>query len=206
MSHRVLSLFPVPVYVSSIGDVPKDTLEIIEKLNYIPKENGLAGISSEENLEHLLDKLTVLAVKHCKKYFYEILNFKKDFQFKISDCWIAFFDEGSTGASNHTHDNSLYTCVVYLNVDGKGNITFTKSVNLGDFSINLTPPIDENNLNEYNSNSFEFSPKNGDIIIFPSNLLHKIDSNKCNERRYSFIFNIIPSGIVCNQVSRRLII
>ena len=53
----------------------------------------------------------------------------------------------------------------------------------------------------FNSNAFEIVPEEGGIIIFPSNLYHKIMLNNNNETRYSLALNIMPTGKIGNKDS-----
>ena len=37
------------------------------------------------------------------------------------------------------------------------------------------------------------------MLIFPSDLWHKIEENKSNENRYSLAFNVMPVGTIGND-------
>ena len=50
------------------------------------------------------------------------------------------------------------------------------------------------NYNLFNTREFVVDTSPGDIVIFPSELFHKININKFNEERISLAFNFFPVG------------
>jgi len=46
----------------------------------------------------------------------------------------------------------------------------------------------------YNNDSYEIIPQQGMILFFPSQIYHKILTNKSNLIRYSLACNFVPTG------------
>ena len=56
----------------------------------------------------------------------------------------------------------------------------------------LTP-----NVSEYNyvtSKEMTFQVNQGKLVIFPSNLMHRVEENKSDKNRYSLAFNLYCRG------------
>ena len=92
----------------------------------------------------------------------------------------------------HAHSDSLMSCVVYLK--GKNmSLTFRDAAK--------TPP----RTNQESRSSIDISVRRtwhndvtiptepGDLIIFPSYLLHRPDKNKRNEERISIAYKLMPT-------------
>jgi uncharacterized protein (TIGR02466 family) len=85
----------------------------------------------------------------------------------------------------HTHGDSRMSAVLYTKVpENSGNIIFERSVDLiHDFNIR----------NENNFGSFYVEPREGALVVFPSQLRHLVEQNLTNDnddRRVSIAFNI----------------
>ena len=48
--------------------------------------------------------------------------------------------------------------------------------------------------NIFNSREWRYTPTNGLLLFFPSEMHHKIEKNESNITRHSLAFNIIPIG------------
>ena len=54
--------------------------------------------------------------------------------------------------------------------------------------------VKEENFNIFNARSWQYSPENGLIVMFPAELWHRIEKNRSNTTRYSLAFNVMPVG------------
>tara|TARA_R100001129_G_scaffold75033_1_gene51254 strand:+ start:181 stop:729 length:549 start_codon:yes stop_codon:yes gene_type:complete len=78
------------------------------------------------------------------------------------DVWINYSNKNSSN-SKHNHAG-FFSGVIYFN-------------NKNDYTI-------------FTENNFKFLGKKGDMILFPSNLLHKVNNQKDRYERVTFAFNI----------------
>jgi uncharacterized protein (TIGR02466 family) len=82
----------------------------------------------------------------------------------------------------------MFSGVLYLQTgENTGQISFTNYENK---RFNLIPT----KWDDVNCSEFRIVPKNGRLIIFPSEVYHKILQNNSDIKRYSLAFNFIPIG------------
>ena len=91
---------------------------------------------------------------------------------------------------SHSHPRSHFSGVLWIKTPkNSGNIVF-ESPEIFNRYRELDSYSDEF---RYDSNvymTYYFTPKEGNILIFPSNLQHEVKENKSNEDRISYSFNI----------------
>jgi len=201
---QILSLFSVPLYTSEISDLNfNNIVKEIEKLDMFQDTSGLE--SSTE--EYLIDKLPELKqgiINHVNNYFYNILEYDESFKYYFPDSWVVRTSPVFKESKLHTHSNSLYSGVVYLDAPpGGGDILFARSQTSFSPTINLLIP--KKNKNTLNCDNWVITPHTGQILIFPSYIPHKILSNKLDISRYSFAFNILPDNYRCEVVGGRVL-
>ena len=59
--------------------------------------------------------------------------------------------------------------------------------------------LDIDNYDIYNSDSWWFEVKTGDIVLFPSNLTHNVESVTSKDTRISLAFNTFLTGTLGNN-------
>lgn len=202
-NFTVEPLFSTPLYKSKVTfnfDVLKYLINIkyedlygdnkdvpnchISVSNYILSDNNLSGLK-----ESILLNL--------KRYLRDILQFADDIDFYITTSWVIKHYKNHY-SQQHRHRNSLFSGVVYLQVDSEsGIIKFNddRSSPLFPHQLHLRCK----NTNIYNTRSFTILPENNDIIIFPSNLMHEVSPNKSDLVRYTLAFNVYAAGSIGNN-------
>lgn len=90
-------------------------------------------------------------------------------------------------SSSHTHSNSWISGVYYPSSNENFKIKF-----YNDYLNQFYSIPSEHNI--YNTKEWLITPKENQLILFFSNLRHKILFNKSNEKRYSIAFNVLPNG------------
>jgi len=160
-----------------------------ENLNH---RKFLAGHIKEEykinikKLETILD-LYFNDYKNCYINFYG-----NNIDFYINNAWVNFMKSGEFNPV-HFHDNCKLSAVLYLSIpeeikqenkhfEGKENLKSVEGP--GEIVFVISTP----------TNNFitqkRFFPENGDLFIFPSNLLHYVAPFKSNVERVSISFNM----------------
>lgn len=111
---------------------------------------------------------------------------------KIKETWVNVMDPGGSQGM-HLHANSILSGVLYLtHVHESARLVFHKPEG-GQFV--LSNHHDAAKLTEYNAprrQSAETSP--GDLILFPSHLLHSVPAN-AGSQRVTIAFNAIPDRL-----------
>jgi uncharacterized protein (TIGR02466 family) len=162
------------------------------------------SLSEEKFLIDRLPSLKQKIIKHLNTYLFEMLCFDT-FKYYIVDSWFVKIAPGGESIM-HDHANSLYSGVVYIDVDNttKGGIRFQFS----NFGVNnfgqVRYDLSHKEYNLYNSKYWELYVENGDIFIFPSGLHHQTLKNISNNYRYSFSFNVLPYNYKSDELGGRV--
>jgi hypothetical protein len=122
-----------------------------------------------------------------------VLLFGESLGWSLKEMWVNVLDHGGRQAM-HNHANSFVSGVVYLTPTHPGSQTvFMKSPGGHDFSFRndhaaMTP-------GPYNADKWiSPAPQPGDMVLFPSYLMHAVPPNQ-GERRISMAFNAIPTRL-----------
>ena len=113
----------------------------------------------------------------------EKVSFSENLLF-ITQSWINCNPPG-TSHHKHSHTNSILSGVIYLQTDNKtGDINFYRP-GIHDAIISHTV----SKFEKYNCEFFHFQPKNDQLFLFPSNLVHSVNPNNSIQDRISLSFN-----------------
>jgi hypothetical protein len=121
------------------------------------------------------------------------LLFGEHLGWSLKEMWVNVSDTGGRQAM-HNHANSFISGIVYLTrTHPEARTVFMKTPGGTDFSFKndhagvVTGP--------YNADKWiSMPPEPGDIVLFPSYLLHAVPPNP-GERRITMSFNAIPIGL-----------
>lgn len=203
----IIPLFSTPLYKDRVSFDQK-IMSKIESLKYLPHDaddSTDGSLTTEKNILSRGDfrQIKNLIDDHVRHYVFDILQIRKLNLF-ISNSWINKHKPGD-GARDHIHTNSIFSGVLYLNVPegDAGNISFHLPFIVPTYTTStLDPETKENNL--FNSRVWNITPKTGDILIFPSHLMHGVATNTTKENRYSLAFNYFVKGEISNQKTSEL--
>ena len=196
MTFEIFNFFPTPVFYRYI-DIDVDTKEYLLNSSFEMKPYSSSGNFTKDN--YILDD------EVCKgfvdKLFSQLKLFVNDylqtddshFEWYMQNSWVVEHEPNGFG-QEHLHNNSLISGVYYLDVPKhSGNITFHKPSGLTNiFHVSTNIPFKE--YTPTNCGSWSFAPREGDIILFPSHLIHSIGMNETNKLRYSLSFNFHIKG------------
>jgi len=126
-------------------------------------------------IQPFLDKLLLFTNKIYKEF-----NISKEAE--LTDYW---FSTNRKGNFNwlHNHSQSFFSAIFYVKFpENSGNLIFERPDPLREW-------LEVHSVNEKNSNSVTFRPKNNDLIFFPSYLKHKVEQSNSDEDHISISFN-----------------
>jgi putative 2-oxoglutarate-Fe(II)-dependent oxygenase superfamily protein len=194
---ELFGVFPIP-----FGRVPRLLgAELLLALVQRFEASTATKNSSSEQLAHteplapdgdpLLDAANRLIVPQVAR-FGELL-FGEPLPWLIKEMWVNVLETGGRQAL-HNHANSFVSGVVYLTEsDRSANTLFVKSPGGNDFVFNNTNT--RARLGPYNADKWAPpDPSPGDLVLFPSYLLHEVRTNR-GGRRISLAFNAIPERL-----------
>jgi uncharacterized protein (TIGR02466 family) len=184
------SIFPTPIYMSKLDraltplelkfvdkskkDFYKNEGNITSNNNYILNEKPFTNIKKE------LDK-------RVQDYFDKVISPSNNITPYITQSWLNY-TETNQYHHKHTHSNSLVSGVFYINSDKE--FDKIKFFNEGYKTIRIETKI----FNLWNSESWWFPVKTGDIILFPSSLSHMVETKEGTNTRISLAFNVFAKG------------
>jgi uncharacterized protein (TIGR02466 family) len=195
MKAEIHSIFPTPVYMSKINreltslelkfveknkkDIYKNEGNITSNNNYILNEKPFFNIKKELDLK-------------VQDYFNKVISPANNITPYITQSWLNY-TETNQYHHKHAHPNSLVSGVFYINChEEKDKIKF--------FSDNYkTIKLEIKDWNIWNSESWWFSVKTGDVILFPSSLTHMVETKQGTNTRISLAFNVFIKGTVGNN-------
>ena len=93
--------------------------------------------------------------------------------------WTNINEPGSRNVM-HSHQAVQYASVFYLQAEGTGDVSFYNPANLTENCHATAPWV----------SVMSYTPKNGDLVVFPGWVPHDIETNKSNKSRISVAFNI----------------
>jgi len=187
------SLFGVPIYTADVAPVSAKSINYIVNLPFQKMQNGFIT----ENVT-LLDDPNCLEIKNkilnaFDDYVYNLLKIKPETEFYLTTSWAVKFLPGGS-AHEHTHTNSLFSGTLYLKAaEDTGQITFHKHQKYLNFS-SPTISLEFAEQNIFNSSTWSITPTENQIIIFPSNVMHSVETNNSKDDRISVAFNLFVRG------------
>lgn len=195
--NEVVGLFPVPL-MKAPGVLPPALVAGLR--DHLVARAGTINNSSG-NLSHtaLLQPVdTPLLVEAAARFTpllaeFGALLFGETLPWSLKEMWGNVLDKGGRQAT-HNHANSFISGVAYLtHTHPDSRTVFMKSPGGHDFSFKndhagvVTGP--------YNSERWvSMAPEPGDVVLFPSYLLHAVPPNP-GERRVTLAFNAIPARL-----------
>jgi uncharacterized protein (TIGR02466 family) len=197
MEANINGIFPTPIYISKLNreltplelkfvdknkkDFYKNDGNITSNNNYILNEKPFANIKKELYLK-------------VQDYFDKVISPANNITPYITQSWLNY-TETNQYHHKHAHPNSLVSGVFYINChEEHDKIKF--------FNDNYkTIKLEVKDWNIWNSESWWFSVKTGDIILFPSSLTHMVETKEGDNTRISLAFNIFIKGTIGNNKS-----
>jgi uncharacterized protein (TIGR02466 family) len=204
MSEPVIhGLFPTPVVFSSIDrKFTPEELAFFKKSGETTYKNEGNATSLNRYIVNEPEMATIkseieTAVNH---YMNKIIVAKPEVKAYITQSWLNFTSENQYH-HKHEHPNSFLSGVYYIDADEKNDkITFFKN---GYQQIKLAPA----EWNWWNSESWFFTVKTGNIVVFPSYLTHMVQQKAGNNVRCSLAFNTFLRGTIgINEALTELLI
>jgi len=191
MEHKIYDIFPTPIMKFNIGRNFSD-----EELNFVNKcENNcnknFGNKSTDDSYilknAELID-INIFCINALNTFFNKIYNPISDIEIYITQSWINY-TYNNQYHHIHTHPNSLVSGVLYINAEKKSdNITFSRSNNYK--MIEIYPK----SYNDYNTDEVDFKVGTGELLLFLSNLQHRVEVKKTKTPRISLAFNSFVKG------------
>ena len=195
IESTVNGIFPTPVYMSKLDrDLTKKELSFIDmtKLDFYKNEGNITSNDNYILNQKVFSKLKEDLDLRVQDYFNKVLSTTDAITPFITQSWLNY-TETNQYHHKHQHPNSLVSGVFYVNCHEE----LDKIKFFNDGYKTIKPEIKDWNL--YNSESWWFTVKTGDIILFPSSLTHMVENKEGTNTRISLAFNVFIKGTLGNN-------
>ena len=192
MSNEIIPLFSTPVYKTSVEVTDLDT--VLKTIPYepYPDNSGYTSKDVKILLSEPFKGIRKLIEQHMNMYCFELLKLA-NFRIKHSQSWINLHKPGNY-SPKHYHSNSCFSGGLYLDVpEGSGGLVFCASHTSPTYTTGTVRPLTTDG-NIFNADRWGFDVQKGDLILFPSHLMHQTDVNVTNSNRYMVAFNYFLEG------------
>jgi uncharacterized protein (TIGR02466 family) len=108
-----------------------------------------------------------------------------DSEAQLANYWININPPGAYNKP-HRHAGSRFSTVMYINVpENSGDLMFRRE----DFWDEYLYGQSKTGTDEYNTTEWSLPPYNDQLVIFPANITHYVETNQSNELRVSIAAN-----------------
>lgn len=186
---RVHNLFPTPIGFFDIGrEFTKKELDFINELEQRPNMGNTTSKNSYVLEDKKLKGIKEFVEQRLHIYLSTVYVPRNDLSLKITQSWFNYTKPGQYH-HKHAHPNSFVSMVLYINTDENDKIFFFK-----DGYTQIKIPTDT--FNDWNSDSWWFEAKQGQLIMFPSSLTHLVETKSGVDTRISLAINTFPMGYI----------
>lgn len=191
IANNIQNLFPEPVYRISLRDPTKKELKYIKSLDKKNNQGNRYSVNNyvleEPELSSLKDDILIPL-----KQFYQIVSqHHSNTGLRVTQSWCNYTKEDQFHHP-HLHPNSIISGVYYPQAEeGVDRIMFHKNMWHQNHRVEPTAH------NVWNSETWWFPVKTGDLILFNSSLRHEVPrKGKSKKQRISLSFNTFHTGTV----------
>jgi uncharacterized protein (TIGR02466 family) len=195
VESNINGIFPTPIYISKLGrKLTNKELSFIDKTKLdVYKNEG----NTTSNDNYILNSKAFSSLKEdldlrVQDYFEKVLSTTDAVTPYITQSWLNY-TETNQFHHKHQHPNSLVSGVFYINCHEE----LDKIKFFNDKYSTIKPEVKDWNI--WNSTSWWFSVKTGDVILFPSSLTHMVETKQGDNTRISLAFNVFIKGTVGNN-------
>lgn len=197
---EVVSLFPTAVGRSQLSRrLTSAEISILESFDTRPNAGNLASINQHVLETPELSELKKFILQEVTDYFDNVISPRNNITPYITISWTNVTTTNGFH-HKHAHGNSILSGVFYVTAD-----SYTDSIIFYD-RVYETIEMRPKNWNIWNSDSWEIPVNTGDLLLFPSRLIHEVRIvNIQNHKRISLAFNVFIRGVVGDPMDSNLV-
>ena len=191
---NIVNLFPTPIGQSNIGrNFTNGELTFIKQQKTHASTGNLVSVES-----NLLDKIEMFDIRNriqgaLDAYYNYIFSPKSKTEIYITQSWANYTNIGQSHHA-HMHGNSYISGVLYIQTFKDDSIHFTRPhLQMPILSIE---PIEQN---LWNSQTWWLAANSGELLLFPSTLVHEVGVRNNPGTRISISFNTFLRGDIGNH-------
>jgi hypothetical protein len=191
-------VFPIPVLSSNIGRAWTEKELALFDYHSQHVHSNMGNTTSNDRYvlnapeaKGLLDFIS----KGIQHWVNTVMCPKNPVQFFVTQSWLNYTKPGEYHHT-HEHPNSILSGVFYIDADWENDkIIFHKANRYQQIKF------DPAEFNWFNSESWFFKVKTGDLKLFPSSLTHNVEQKQGDNVRCSLAFNTFAKGYFGSEES-----
>lgn len=193
----IFELFPTPVLFCKRVLTPEQCVALIQQFerDAIQENKGHKDLMHTQIFSPQLDARFSFVRNAINPYLVQIgsMLFGENLNWIIKEMWINFLKTGAS-QSMHNHANAFVSGVLYLTTtEASSQTVFIRG--LGERGFVFKNSNQGVQTGAFNAEKWIApAPEVGDLILFPSHLLHEVPTNQ-GGLRISLAFNAIPNRI-----------
>jgi len=186
----VKPLFAEPYLITNIADaISPQQIDFIKSIKM--QQNQMNHISEELYLFNRPELRSVRKAVHevLTTFASDVLGIEQ--KLDVTQSW-ALMNPPGVGMHAHTHSNSLVSGSLYYAPmpNPPGNMVFERANGYQQIDLRVS----EGRQNVYNTPRNAVVPKQGDLVLFSSSIMHFVEPNQSTQNRYSIAFNSFVRG------------
>ena len=185
---KMINVFPTPIGSYTLGrEFVDEEINFLKEQEWV-KHLGNTGCVATDLLNHKeFSNLRLFVEDSLKDYLKLTISPMDENEVYITQSWASISTPGQFH-HGHVHQNSLISGVLYLSAEeGKDSIVFTSEKKYQRIQLQAKEAT------AYNSAQL-VHVKTGDLLIFPSELEHRVEPTTSNSDRISVSFNTFVRG------------
>jgi uncharacterized protein (TIGR02466 family) len=198
MQYNINTIFPTTFISANINrEITKEEMDVV-LVNSVPDMTYANFGNTTSNNKYVLTTCKELSSilefiqNGLKTYIDNIIIPKENIEFYITQSWLNYTKPGQFH-HKHKHPNSLISGVFYFVAEeDKDKIYF---FNQQYKRINIV----SKELNVFNSDSWWFPVKTGELVLFDSSLEHMVETTVSSTTRISLAFNVFAKGYLGSE-------
>ena len=192
MNYQIHSLFPTPIYQSSLSfKFEEKHFRQVDKLKRIKNNHNSFSENTHVLNLPIFSKLKKDIQKHLDNYLEAVHSPRDNIKLQITQSWLNW-TEDSESHHAHAHQNSFVSGVFYIQSEQEDKIFFSKDKY-------TALKIDPKEYNIFNAESWWFPAQENSLVLFPSSTVHDVKTRKGKQTRISLAFNTFIKGNLGNH-------
>tara|TARA_R100001224_G_scaffold112280_2_gene94360 strand:- start:20 stop:643 length:624 start_codon:yes stop_codon:yes gene_type:complete len=187
------NLFSIPIYNTELErDLTKEEINFaINEKKHCKNNTGNTHTKDCYILNRPeLRNIKIFLEEHCKNYLNTIICPSDKIELYITQSWLNY-TETNQYHHKHEHPNSVISGTFYFDADeDTDQIMFASPRG---YQL-MSPTVNKKNFNHWNSETWWFPVKTGELYMFPSSTTHQVVTKKGNNTRISLAFNTFYKG------------
>lgn len=191
-NYDIQPLFATPYFRANLAHaISPEQVEFIKNLKMISNKQNLIS----ENL-YIFDEPELKSIKDAVQealdlYASKVMGISQ--RLYVTQSW-SLINHQNVGMHPHSHSNSIISGSLYYTdlPEPKARMIFDRYTAYRQLQIN--PDADKHNL--YNTPVNVVVPEKHEVLLFPSDVNHLVESNVTGEPRYSIAFNCFIEGTI----------